>query len=242
MGLTIFDHILAVILFIVMPVLSVTDFRRLKAGLNEGRPTARLSFYRGALAWEWVLTLAIIALWIIPERDFTQLGFGFDVGRGFWIGAAIVTLVGTLLIVQANVLMRDREKRLAASIQFESLQAMIPRTGREAQEFAALSITAGICEEILYRGYLMVYITSLIAIEGMLPALLLSSLAFGLTHAYQGPKGVLKTGMFGLGMASLYLLTGSLWLVILLHAVVDLINGNIGRQVMSECEKAPAVE
>ncbi len=52
-------------------------------------------------------------------------------------------------------------------------------------------------------------------------AALLSSLVFGLGHAYQGPKGVLKTGLFGLAIAGLCLLTGSIWLLIVLHREQD---------------------
>ena len=67
-------------------------------------------------------------------------------------------------------------------------------------------------------------------------AALLSSLAFGLGHAYQGPKGTLQTGLFGLAMAGLYLLTGSIWLSMVLHAVIDMVSGGIGREGIAACE------
>ncbi len=236
MELTIFDHILVAILFIVMPVLGVTDYRKLKSQLNAGKPTARLFLYRSWIAWSWGLTLAVAALWLVYKRSIGQLGFGLETGTGFWIGLALTVVVFGLAAIQAIGLRRDPEKLRAAAIKFEPVKAMIPHTNQEAREFLAFSITAGICEEILYRGYLMVYITSAIAIEGMWPAALASSLAFGLGHAYQGPTGVLKTGLFGLAMAGLYLLTGSLWLLIVLHAVIDLVNGSIGRQAFGACE------
>ena len=235
MELTVFDHILVAILFIVLPVLSVTDYRKLKSQLNAGKPTARLFYYRSTMAWSWGVTLAVAALWLVYKRSIPQLGFGFETGRGFWIGLAITVALCGLAVMQTIVLRRDPEKSRAAASRMEPLQAMIPRTNQEAWEFSALSITAGICEEILYRGYLMVYITSTVAIESMWPAALLSSLAFGLGHAYQGPKGVLKIGLLGLAMAGLYLLTGSLWLLIVLHAVIDLVSGRIGREGFAAC-------
>ena len=61
MELTIFDHILVAILFIVMPVLGVTDYRKLKSQLKAGKPTARLFLYRSWIAWSWGLTLAVAA-------------------------------------------------------------------------------------------------------------------------------------------------------------------------------------
>ncbi len=236
MELTIFDHILVAILFIVLPVLSVTDFRKLKSQLNAGKPTARLFFYRSIIAWSWGLTLAVAELWLVDKRSIGQLGFGFETGTDFWIGLAITVVVCGLTIMQAIALRRDPEKSRAMAVKFESVKEMIPHTDQEAREFVALSITAGICEEIVYRGYLMLYITSAIAIEGMWPAALLSSLAFGLAHTYQGPKGVLRVSLMGLVFAGLYLLTGSIWLPIVLHAVIDLVSGSLGRAVIAADE------
>ena len=236
MELTIFDHILVAILFIVMPVWGVTDYRKLKSQLNAGKPTARLFLYRSWIAWSWGFTLAVAALWLVYKRSIGQLGFDLETVTGFWIGLAITVVVCGLAAIQAIGLRRDPEKLRAMAIKLEPVQALIPHTNQEAREFVALSITAGICEEILYRGYLMLYITSAIAIESMWPAALLSSLAFGLAHTYQGPKGVLKTGLVGLALAGLYLLTGSIWLPIVLHAVIDLASGSLGRAVIAADE------
>ncbi len=242
MELTIFDHILVAILLLVTPVLSVTDYRKCKSRLNAGKPTARLFLYRSWIAWSWGLTLAVAALWLVYKRSIGQLGFGFETGTGFWIGLALTVAVCGLAIMQAIALPRDPKKLRAVAVKLEPVKEMIPHTDQEAREFVALSITAGICEEIIYRGYLMIYITSAIAIEGMWPAALLSSLAFGLVHAYQGPKGVLKTGLLGLVFAGLYLLTGSIWLPIVLHAVIDLVSGSLGRAVIAADEAAPETD
>ena len=56
-------------------------------------------------------------------------------------------------------------------------------------------------------------------------ALFVAGLLFGLAHAYQGPRGVLQTGVVGLGLAVLYVFTGSLWVPMALHAFVDLNSG-----------------
>ncbi len=242
MELTIFDHILVAILVIVQPVLGVTDYRKCKSQLNAGKPTARLFFYRSIIAWSWGLTLAVAALWLVYKRSIGQLGFGFETGTGFWIGLALTVVVFGLAAIQAIGLRRDPKKLRAMAIQYESVQAIFPRTRQEVREFSALAITAGICEEIIYRGYLMLYISSAISIGGMWPAALLSSLAFGLGHTYQGPKGVLKIGLLGLAAAGLYLLTGSIWLLIVLHVVIDLVSGRIGREVIAACEAAPETD
>jgi membrane protease YdiL (CAAX protease family) len=236
MDLTIADHLLVSLLFIVMPVLSVTDWRKLESRLDAGRPNARLLFYRSIMAWSWGLTLVVAALWLVYTRGIPQLGFGFETGRGFWIGLAITGVGCALIVVQMIGLRHDPEKLKAAAAQFRPLRAMLPRTDREANEFAALSITAGICEEIIFRGYMMVYLASAIPAGGLWLAALGSSLVFGLQHTYQGPMGVLRSGLVGLALAGLYLLTGSLWLPILLHALIDLVSGSIGRAAIAASE------
>ena len=113
--------------------------------------------------------------------------------------------------------------------EFRSLRAMLPDNDRETRWFNGLSVTAGICEEIIYRGFLIAYFT---AFTGLIPALLLSSFVFGLAHAYQGWRGIVKVSVVGLAMGGVYLLTGSLWAPIVLHAVLDVTSGIIGRRVM----------
>ncbi len=64
-------------------------------------------------------------------------------------------------------------------------------------------------------------------------------MAFGLGHLYQGAAGVVKTGVSGLLAGLLYLLTGSLWIPMLLHAAVDLHAGALGYLAAS---RPPAAE
>jgi membrane protease YdiL (CAAX protease family) len=99
-------------------------------------------------------------------------------------------------------------------------------------------VTAGLCEELLYRGFLMAYIG---ALWGFWPAVILSSLVFGLGHAYQGTSGIATTGTIGLILAGLFVLTGSLWVPMLLHAATDLFAGSLGRRVVERIPSTPLV-
>lgn len=230
------DHILAAVLLVVVPLKGVFDFRRLRGRLVEGRADARLGYYRATFAEEWVLAVAVIVTWVVCGRAFSLLGFSAGAPVGFWIALAVTVVVCGLLIVQANALFRNPDRLKMAAMQFESVQALVPRTVPETRAFNTLSVTAGIGEELLYRGFLIAYLRSAIPAGGIWPAVFLSSILFGLAHAYQGPKGIWKTASFGLVMAGIYLLGGTLYLVIVLHAVVDLVNGNIGRHAMAAVE------
>ena len=52
-----------------------------------------------------------------------------------------------------------------------------------------------------------------------------SSVAFGLGHSYQGASGVAKVTLIGLAFGILYVATGSIWLPILAHAILDILQG-----------------
>lgn len=232
------DLALVVMLVVPMAVLGVIDYRRLERKVAAGDPTARLAHYRGEMAWEWGLTIAVLAVWFALGRPAAELGFGLDTSVGFWIGLGL-TLVAAALNVGQSIALRRNPARLAAlAPSFEPVRAMMPSTRRESIEFGMLSVTAGICEEICYRGYLMAWIESLAPGLGTWGAALGSSVLFGIVHAYQGPKGILRTGFVGLLFAGLYVLTGSLWLPILLHALVDLMTIPIARGMEALSEAA----
>jgi membrane protease YdiL (CAAX protease family) len=103
---------------------------------------------------------------------------------------------------------------------------MMPRSDLEARWFNGLSITAGICEELLYRGYLLWYLGAWLP---WLPAILIAALIFGFGHAYQGPRGIALTTLVGLLMSAIYLGTGSLFLSMTFLALMDLHAGYVAR-------------
>jgi membrane protease YdiL (CAAX protease family) len=100
--------------------------------------------------------------------------------------------------------------------------ALLPRTAGERRLFTVVGLTAGVCEEWLYRGFFLAVVS---ALAGGLPTavlVLVAAAAFGLAHAYQGVAGVLTTAVLGGVLAGLYLGTGSLLPPMALHAAIDL--------------------
>ena len=91
-----------------------------------------------------------------------------------------------------------------------------------------LAVTAGFCEELLYRGFLVGY-----AARVMHPvaAVLVTAAVFGFGHLYQGMDGVFQTGIAGLIAGVLYLVTRSIWPGIFIHAIVDIGGGFAGLKI-----------
>ena len=98
----------------------------------------------------------------------------------------------------------------------------LPRTTEELRWFVLVCITAGVCEEVLYRGFLIAYLAVWPLKASGLTAILFSSLMFGTAHLYQGVKGIVVTGIVGLVMAILFLWTGNLILPMVFHTLIDL--------------------
>jgi hypothetical protein len=101
---------------------------------------------------------------------------------------------------------------------------MLPHDARELRWFSAVAITAGICEELLYRGYLIWYLQHWLPLAA---AVVLAAVIFGVGHFYQGPRGMIQTAVVGAFMAAVYLVTGSIFASMALHALMDLYSGRV---------------
>jgi membrane protease YdiL (CAAX protease family) len=204
----------------------------------EGRlrsdPRARRSFYRRLLVLEWGLALLVaVVMAAAPRVPLARLGVRWPSSwPGPVTGAAVLVVLVLVLVstrtLRAGALLHAQEaaRRPGEGRHSEppvhATLALLPRTRRERHLFVVVGLTAGICEEWLYRGFFLAVVA---ALAGGLPTVvlvLLAAAAFGLAHAYQGPVGVLTTGVLGGVLAALYLQTGSLLLPVLLHAAIDL--------------------
>ena len=100
---------------------------------------------------------------------------------------------------------------------------LLPVTLVEYLPYSALAITAGVCEEFIYRGFVMGALAKILLPTWLV--VLLSSILFGFAHAYQGKAGIVSTGLFGVVLAIGRLLFGNLVPVMMWHAGLDLVAG-----------------
>jgi membrane protease YdiL (CAAX protease family) len=90
-------------------------------------------------------------------------------------------------------------------------------------EQAAVALAAGIGEELLFRGLVQAGLASAIGgTEGMVIALVVASLMFGVCHWLSNTYAVLAT-LMGFYFGGLLLLTGNLWTPMIAHATYDLV-------------------
>ncbi|MBE3589383.1 MAG: CPBP family intramembrane metalloprotease [Firmicutes bacterium] len=182
-------------------------------------PAARARFYWRIVLLEWFLVALVSISLRLRREPFFRLDLTLPrsaAGAGLVVGicAGLVLSIG-LSALSPNL--RGRFRR-----QLEPVQVLLPVTRPERYGYVAVALTAGFCEEVLFRGLFMTYLSSLGPWLVMPSIVAISAAAFGFAHLYQGWKGVLGTGVLGVVLALVYVYTGSLLWPILVHALLDL--------------------
>lgn len=231
----ILDHIVVIAIAVLFPLHAFYAFPRLKRAVACGQPRARVRAYRATMIRQWTATAAVLAIWLTVGRPLADLGLGVPGGWGFWLGVGLLGLALAAFAGQLRIARRSAEAREHLREQLKPIAALLPQTRAEMSTFTLLAITAGVCEELLFRGLLIWYLSHF---AGLALAVAGSTLFFGLGHAYQGRAGALKAGAVGLICAGLYLLSGSLWPAMLLHAALD-INGGLLARIAAQTKPPP---
>jgi membrane protease YdiL (CAAX protease family) len=112
----------------------------------------------------------------------------------------------------------------------------LPTKNKELPEYLLLCFSAGVFEEIAYRGYLVNYCWYLF--DGynyqQLFAVFLPAAVFSIAHFYQGGKAVIKIFVLAVFFGYLFIFSGSLLVVMILHFLVDAIGGLLTIKYMKE--------
>lgn len=154
---------------------------------------------------------------LLPEH---LLNFeGFD---ETFIGLITGLLMGGLFIGVAFVYFLRKKVKDKASFVVGDIEALLPRNAKERFWAALLSINAGFSEELFFR--LLLPILFFLVSNNAILAFTASILIFGLVHYYQGWAGVAATSVLGAVFSALYLMTGNIFLVMGIHALIDLNN------------------
>jgi membrane protease YdiL (CAAX protease family) len=184
--------------------------------------TDRLKTYASTIALQWFLAL------VIAWRSFTH-GFTFaelGLGAGNWIltiSVACGLALGMGMLQLAGLGQAARSSGRHTSRMLDVRRLLVPQTAVESTVFVALVLTAGLCEEFIYRGFLFAWAIRLTPSATF--AVLGSSAFFAVAHAYQGLRGALTTFIFGIVLALSRLWTGSLIPAITAHVLIDLMVG-----------------
>jgi membrane protease YdiL (CAAX protease family) len=233
--------LLALLVAIVYPLLGLRRYRRIEH-LPEPLPSrTRIRLYANLIASQWLLVVLVTLLFAVAGRSLTDVGqsLGPKPVNTIATGAALLLVFAALSAFTTRQLRKaslsdlPRRMRRAGKI--------LPQTDAERAWFVAVALTAGICEEILYRGYVPWFVDSWLH-AGPIVSFGIAAVVFGLGHAYQGRDGMIVTGILGLFFGSVASAVGSLVPGQLLHVAIDLVNGIAVGATLERAQAAPVVD
>jgi uncharacterized protein len=197
-------------LLAVLPPLMVLQAAQLRS--IDGLP--RRALWNSTIISLWMLALATLGIGRASGFTATELGFVMLPATSIVLWTLALTAAGVAALFAFHWL-GFRESDL--------LKQLLPETSGERMHFVGVSVTAGVTEEIVFRGFL---IHALLIATGSLPlTLLLSASVFGIVHAYQHPVGALRAALLGAILALPLVLHGSIYPAILAHALIDILSG-----------------
>jgi len=188
--------------------------------VSAGAHPNRVRSYLLILLFEWLLFgLVMAGVWrngtsvrvVLGDRWHSAGQVLRDIGIaiGFWIVAAgLLALIGWLLRIHEDG---------------AAITAMLPHGGVELACWIALSVSAGICEETIFRGYLQPQFMALT--KSASAGILLSAAIFGAAHAYQGFRMTILIALYGAMFGILAYWRGSVRPGMIAHAWQDSLNG-----------------
>jgi uncharacterized protein len=210
--------VLAAWMLFVQPFMGRRRYRMLLERLRHD-PSARLRHYHRGITFEWAGAGLVGLLALLAHNRMQAL---WPPGDNTGVGAQIPGLAVALVAVTAFYRFGGEATRRALAIQLRPVAALLPRTATERRWFALLAVTAGVCEEVLYRGFGLAALRWAAPGIGKPALIIVTAGAFGLAHLYQGRLGVMLTGLVGAYLAWIAISTGTLVPVIVLHALLDL--------------------
>ena len=152
--------------------------------------------YERTIVSEWlVLGLVASGVWLHRSSLTTIFGNRWRSARHFLtdMGVALVFLIVSIAVLS---ILGGHGKASDASTQF-----LLPHGRFESTLWILMSLTAGICEEAVFRGYLQRQFMAFTKSAAI--GIILSAVAFGAAHSYQGFRQAVQIGVLGAMLGAL---------------------------------------
>jgi membrane protease YdiL (CAAX protease family) len=164
---------------------------------------------------QWTLfAWLLLSMW----RENTDLaGLGFRRIRAIDFAWGIAFLLAANLVLSGLVWILGQ---IGMPMSGE-IALLVPQDTAGRIVWVLVSLTAGITEETMFRGYLMTRLRLVFKLPNWVLPTIISAVAFGACHAYQGLPGLIVISVYGAMFSLLFIRTGSLWPCIIAHFFQD---------------------
>ena len=224
-----YDHALFFLTAVVIPFISVMA-RPLPDSINEESadyqvlPPKKHLYYQNGLVLI-IGALLVLTAWNAANRKWSAIGFD-------WIQMNAVVVVSAMILCAFYLvdLFHSFYHKGATQEKLKDLQQILPLNWKEYRHYIFLALAAGICEEIVFRGFLINYLNTLLVDldYSNMYAIAIPAVTFGFSHWYQGKSAVLKIMFISLLFGVIFVWSGSLYLIMVIHVAIDLLSGLSG--------------
>lgn len=220
---------------IIETIFSVKEINEIKE--DNITEKVKIKLYRESIIYGWIPVIIIFIFIILKFLSLNDIGLKIIKFSSYnWLNIIIIVIMSMLsflLLYQMIMFLISKKYREIISKQINKKNQsnnhydyvinniMIPRTIKEKVWFSFVSLTAGICEEITWRGTLIFLLQNIFPMLNIVLVIIIASIIFGIFHSYQGIKGVIKTGLIGGLFNLLYIVSDSLILGIIFHFLFD---------------------
>lgn len=217
-----FTVFLAVLVGIIFPTYILLTYKRVNKNIKKNEKY-RLLDYKQTILIFWVLTILVLANYFLYNQPTLNLYPKFSIIN---IGLTILILAFAYFQYTASKVSGDIAKVMKEKL--KDIYHYLPKTKTELNWFSFLSISAGICEEILYRLLLFEFLKEN---TNLIFAFVLTNIIFAITHIGSGKKNLISSFILGLLFSAIYYFTDNIWMAIILHISIDINAGILGYRI-----------
>lgn len=218
--MTISTHVLVLLIGLIYPTYFLLTYKKTNIRIKN-EANYRLVDYKQTIFIFWLLTWMVIGNSFIDESLLLNFYPTFNT-IGIVLAVLILIFIG-LQIVASKV--STIEKAESVIEKLRNNYYYLPKTKHEFIWFNLLSLSAGVCEEIIFRLFLYSY---LLENTNLAIAFILTNVIFALTHIGSGKQNIISAFVLGLLFTTIYYFTNNIWLSMILHSVIDIGTGALG--------------
>jgi membrane protease YdiL (CAAX protease family) len=227
------DHIVAFLFGFAIPL--YTAYRRPKDFFNQQFDSEqKKQIYLSGSFSLFIMALIIVVVWLLFKRPLANLGLTQPADGRSWLWIAFVFVA--LYILDTWQAVGTDENLSKALSRWKKRTPFMPTQRHELPLYLLMCFSAGVFEEIIFRGFLVTYCFYLFSgfSNPELWAVIIPAVIFSVAHYYQGSRAVLKIVVLSILFGFLFIRSGSLLAVMLLHFLVDVAGGLLAMRYIKE--------
>lgn len=214
---------LFVLITVLYPIFLITDHYRREKRKRPDSSHNKIKEYQKTILVFWFLTILVVL------NDYLQptpsLSFQFELSLLNTVFMSLVVLLGYVQYRSSRV--NERNVTAFAS-KSQKVVNYLPKSRQELSWFIMISISAGFCEEVLFRMFVYEFTIQHIGVIG---SLLFTNVIFAITHIDTGMKNSVGAFILGLVFSLIFYFTQNIWIVVALHILIDFNAGVLGYRV-----------